>query len=83
LSTSNIIAHTPNCTTILEDGNDVCNCNKPEFYNVVISGKYIGWIEIHCNNFGKLVTYIDSSLENIEDSKILCKNIHILSEYIC
>jgi hypothetical protein len=45
----------PNCTTLLDNNNDddnVCNCNKPEFYNVVISGKYIGWTEIHCNNCG-------------------------------
>lgn len=68
--------HMPNCTTLLEDGNDenVCNCNKPEFYNVVISGKYIGWTEIHCNNCGKLVACIDSPIENIEDFKIMCKN---------
>jgi hypothetical protein len=71
-----ISLHIPNCTTLLEDGNDenVCKCNRPEFYNVVISGKYIGWTEIHCNNCGKLVAYIDSSIENIEDFKIMCKN---------
>ena len=71
-----ISLHMPNCTTLLENGNNenVCNCNKPEFYNVVISGKYIGWTEIHCNNCGKLVAYIDSSIENIEDFKIMCKN---------
>jgi hypothetical protein len=71
-----ISLHKPNYTTLLKDGNDdnVCNCTKPEFYNVGISGKYIGWTEIHCNNCGKLVAYIDSSIENIEDFKIMCKN---------
>jgi hypothetical protein len=64
--------HIPNCRTLL--GKNVCNCNKPEFYNVVISGKYIGWTEIHCNNCGKLVAYIDSSIENIYDFKIMCKH---------
>ena len=58
-----ISLHTPNCTTLLDGDGDVCNCNKPEFYNVVISGKYIGWTEIHCNNCGKLVEYIDSTIE--------------------
>jgi hypothetical protein len=66
-----ISLHTPNCTN---DDDNVCNCNKPEFYNIAISGKYIGWIEIHCNNCGKLVAYIDSSVENIDDFKIMCKN---------
>jgi hypothetical protein len=72
-----ISLHRPNCTTLLDDSHDdnnVCNCNIPEFYNVAISGKYIGWTEIHCNNCGKLVAYIDSSIENIEDFKIMCKN---------
>lgn len=64
--------HMPNCRTI--SGHNVCNCNKPEFYNVVISGKYIGWTEIHCNSCGKLVAYIDSSIENIYDFKIMCKH---------
>jgi hypothetical protein len=51
-----------NSSKVNSAGKDnVCNCNKPEFYNVVISGKYIGWTEIHCNNCGKLVAYIDSS----------------------
>jgi hypothetical protein len=67
-----ISMHMPNCRTIL--GHNVCNCNKPEFYNVVISGKYIGWTEIHCNSCGKLVAYIDSSIENIYDFKIMCKH---------
>jgi len=68
--------HKPKCTTLLGDNSDdnVCNCNKPEFYNVAISEKYFGWTEIHCNNCGKLVAYIDSSIENIEDFKIMCKH---------
>ena len=64
--------HMPNCRTLL--GDNVCNCNKPEFYNVIISGKYIGWTEIHCNSCGKLVAYIDSSIENIHDFKIMYKH---------
>ena len=68
--------HTPNCTVLLDenDSTNFCNCNKPEFYNIVISGKYIGWTEIHCNNCGKLIAYIDSQIENIDDFKIMCKN---------
>lgn len=50
-----------------------CDCETPEFYNAVISGKYFGWIEIHCNNCGKLLCYIDSSTENVYDFEILCK----------
>ena len=50
-----------------------CDCETPEFYNAVISGKYFGWIEIHCKNCGKLVCYIDSSSENVYDFEILCK----------
>ncbi|MDR4510109.1 MAG: hypothetical protein MRJ93_00190 [Nitrososphaeraceae archaeon] len=50
-----------------------CECDNPEFYNAVISGKYIGWTEIHCNNCGKLLCYIDSSSENVYDFVILCK----------
>ncbi|HLN35852.1 MAG TPA: hypothetical protein VK250_11305 [Nitrososphaeraceae archaeon] len=50
-----------------------CDCEKPEFYNAVISGKYFGWIEIHCNNCGKLLCYLDSSTENVYDFEILCK----------
>jgi hypothetical protein len=69
-----ISLYKPNSTTLLDDSHDdnVCNCNKPEFYNVAISGKYIGWTEIHCNKCGKLVVYIDSSIENIDDFKIMC-----------
>jgi hypothetical protein len=70
-----ISMHMPNCTTLLDGKDDsICKCKKPEFYNVAISGKYIGWTEIHCNNCGKLVAYIDSSIENIEDFKIMCKH---------
>jgi len=67
--------HSPSCT-VLSDNKDsakICNCNKPEFYNIVISGKYIGWTEIHCNGCGKLVAFIDSPIENINDSKIMCR----------
>ena len=67
-----ISMHIPNCSALFR--NSICNCNKPEFYNVVISGKYIGWTEIHCNSCGKLVAFIDSPIENIDDFKIRCKH---------
>ena len=67
-----ISMHVPNCSALLHNG--ICDCNKPEFYNVVISGKYIGWTEIHCNSCGKLVAFIDSPIENIDDFKIRCKH---------
>ena len=67
-----ISMHQPKCSALFH--NNICNCNKPEFYNVIISGKYIGWTEIHCNNCGKLVAFIDSQIENIDDSKIRCKH---------
>ncbi len=66
--------HLPNCTILSDDSSKTCDCNKPEFYNIVISGKYIGWTEIHCNSCGKLVAYIDSPIENIDDFKIMCKH---------
>ena len=70
-----ISMHLPNCTVSLHDDNNkkICDCNKPEFYNAVISGKYIGWTEIHCNNCGKLLAFIDSPSENIYDFIIRCK----------
>jgi hypothetical protein len=51
-----ISMHLPNCTGVSDESHStkICNCNKPEFYNVIISGKYIGWTEIHCNSCGKL-----------------------------
>ncbi len=67
--------HLPNCT-VLSDENysaKICNCNKPQFYNVIISGTYIGWTQIHCNSCGKLLAFIDSINENIDDFKIMCK----------
>ena len=66
--------HLPHCTILSDDRTKTCDCNKPEFYNIVISGKYIGWTEIHCNSCGKLVAYIDSPIENIDDFKIMCKH---------
>ena len=68
--------HLPNCRVLSDDSDStkLCNCNKPEFYNIIISGKYIGWTEIHCNSCGKLVAYIDSPIENIDDFKIMCKH---------
>jgi hypothetical protein len=68
--------HLPNCTVLSDDKDSekICNCNKPEFYNIIISGKYIGWTEIHCNSCGKLVAFIDSPIENIDDYKIMCRH---------
>jgi hypothetical protein len=68
--------HLPNCRILSNDSDSgkICGCNKPEFYNIVISGKYIGWTEIHCNSCGKLVAFIDSQIENIYDFKIMCKH---------
>ena len=38
-----ISMHLPNCTGVSNESHTkICNCNKPEFYNVIISGKYIG-----------------------------------------
>jgi hypothetical protein len=67
--------HIPHCTVLLhgKDNKKICDCNNPEFYNAVISGKYIGWTEIHCNNCGKLLAFIDSSSENIYDFIVKCK----------
>jgi DNA-directed RNA polymerase subunit RPC12/RpoP len=71
-----ISMHLPNCTGVSNESHStkICNCNKPEFYNVIISGKYIGWTEIHCNSCGKLVAFLDSPIENIDDSEIRCKH---------
>lgn len=65
-----ISLHDPICSA--SDDDHKCECDNPEFYNSIISGKYIGWMEIHCNSCGKLVCYIDSSNENIYDFNILC-----------
>jgi hypothetical protein len=68
--------HLPNCKALFNDRDSekICGCNKAEFYNIIISGKYIGWAEIHCNSCGKLVAFIDSTIENIDDFKIMCKH---------
>jgi len=65
----------PNCTVLLHNGDHkkICDCNNAEFYNAVISGKYIGWTEIHYNNCGKLLAFIDSPSENIYDFSVMCK----------
>src|SRR5687768_18497398 len=64
--------HLPNCTVLSDDKDSekICNCNKPEFYNIIISGKYIGWTEIHCNSCGKLVAFIDSPIERSEERRV-------------
>jgi hypothetical protein len=68
-----IVLHKPNCTFVDNENEDIiCDCNKAQYYNSLISGKYIGWAEIHCNSCGKLLGFIDSTLENIFDYTILC-----------
>lgn len=71
-----ISMHLPNCRVLFNDRDSgkICGCNRPEFYNIIISGKYIGWTEIHCNSCGKLVAFIDSPIENIDDYKIMCRH---------
>ena len=67
--------HTPKCSAVDQEGvtEEICYCEKPEYYNAIISGRHIGWTEIHCNSCGKLLAYIDSASENIYDFTVRCK----------
>ena len=68
-----ISSHKPNCLFKLEENkNDICGCKNAQYYNTIVSDKYIGWIEIHCNSCGKMLAYIDSTVENIYDFTTLC-----------
>jgi hypothetical protein len=48
--------HMPKSTVLKHTGDykKLCDCINAEFSNLVISGKYIEWTEIHCND---LVNY--------------------------
>ncbi|MGV8107471.1 MAG: hypothetical protein ACP5OH_06845 [Nitrososphaerota archaeon] len=65
--------HSPNCLSKSEENDDnICGCKDPQYYNTIVSDKYIGWIEIHCNACGKMLGFIDSKVENIYDFTTLC-----------
>ena len=67
-----ISSHKPNCLSKAEDGENICGCKNAQYHNAILSGKYIGWIEIHCNSCGKKIGFIDSTTDNIYDFTILC-----------
>ncbi|RPJ30031.1 MAG: hypothetical protein EHM25_07480 [Nitrosopumilales archaeon] len=66
--------HNPNCLFKSEENDDdnICGCKDAQYYNTIVSDKYIGWIEIHCNACGKMLGFIDSTVENIYDFTTLC-----------
>jgi len=64
--------HTPSCSFKPEDNEELCGCNDPKYYNTIVSDKYIGWTEIHCNSCGEMIGFIDSAVENIYDFTTLC-----------
>jgi hypothetical protein len=68
-----ISSHKPNCLFKSEEnGQNICGCKDAKYLNAIISGKYIGWSEIHCNSCGKKIGFIDSITDNIYDFTILC-----------
>lgn len=70
-----ISLHNPNCLFKSEDNDDnICGCKDAQYYNTIVSDKYIGWIEIHCNSCGKMLGLIDSTVENVYDFTTLCFN---------
>jgi DNA-directed RNA polymerase subunit RPC12/RpoP len=75
-----IRVHTPDCTAIYHDFTEehICGCKKPQYYGAIVSNKYIGWTEFHCNNCGKLIGFLNSLDENTyeiaQDEAILCIN---------
>ena len=66
--------HTPRCNYMEENNikGELCDCKTPQYHNAVISGQYIGWMEIHCNSCGALIGLIDSTNEDISDFVTLC-----------
>jgi hypothetical protein len=62
-----ISVHKPSCTAIYRDftKEHICGCKKPQYYGAIISNKYIGWTEFHCNNCGKLIGFLNSLDESI------------------
>jgi hypothetical protein len=70
-----ISLHNPDCKAKSDSNgheHNICHCNNPQYYNTIVSDKYIGWTEVHCNNCGKLVCLIDSTNEDVYDFLILC-----------
>jgi hypothetical protein len=68
-----ISLHMPNCLFKSEENNDdICGCKDAQYHNVIISGKYIGWMEIHCNSCGKMLGLIDNIVEHAFDFTTLC-----------
>jgi hypothetical protein len=70
-----ISLHTPDCTFKIDNSgkNDFCGCKGPEYYNMIVSDKYVGWTEIHCNLCGNMLGFIDSGIENIYDFTTACR----------
>jgi hypothetical protein len=67
--------HKPNCLFKLEDNHgNFCSCKDAQYYNTIVSDKYIGWVEIHCNSCGNILGFIDSAVENVYDFTTLCPN---------
>jgi hypothetical protein len=84
-----ITMHKPNCTAKQYNFSEehICGCEKPQYYGAIVSNKYIGWTEFHCNNCGILIGFLNSLDENIyeiaQDEVILCVNcINVKGSYI-
>jgi hypothetical protein len=75
-----ISLHTPKCHIQYRefDRDRLCGCERPQYYGAIISDTNIGWTEFHCNNCGKLTSFLNSIDENIyeimEDQLLLCTN---------
>lgn len=68
-----ISLHGPRCLFTADDkDNTSCGCADPQYYNTIVSDKYMGWVEIHCNSCGTFLGFIDSTIENIYDFTTLC-----------
>jgi hypothetical protein len=69
-----ISLHKPNCLSKenRNENNVVCGCDDAQYYNAIISGDYVGWVEIHCNSCGTIIGFLDSTIENIFDYTTLC-----------
>jgi hypothetical protein len=75
-----VYIHKPKCTAKYHSLNEerTCGCENPQYYGTIISNKYLGSTEFHCNNCGKLIGFLNSIDENIyetiQDEVILCIN---------
>lgn len=68
-----ISLHKPNCLFKTEQNEEnICGCKNAQYHNAILSSKYIGWVEIHCNSCGKKIGFIDSTTDNIYDFTTLC-----------